>query len=318
MEATQEKLTDNNPHAVGLFHYHLNQFEEARPWLWRAYLKKPGRIEYIVRLMICYFPASIAKAVAGSRRKIWHEMWESSLRLPNQPSLFQSGISEMAEFLKISVDEARARCGQATRNLAEEWKVANPQTPQEIMGFYQQNTTYIADLIQERCKPFRFGGHHGVEAVLFAKEKGLKSVLDFGSGDGSCSILYASNGLETSSADVSKHLLDFVRFRFAKRGLKGNFYLLPDTKLPDEKFDVITAFDTLEHVAQPLETLQLLYNALNKNGYIILNTPFGCTENHPMHLPHNQKDFFNGVKKMGFRIKPFTIKEFFVFQKKSD
>lgn len=43
------------------------------------------------------------------------------------------------------------------------------------------------------------------------------------------------------------------------------------------KFDLITAFDVIEHLdkEEALNTLQLIYNALNENGQLIIQTPNG-------------------------------------------
>ncbi|MBI2069435.1 MAG: class I SAM-dependent methyltransferase [Elusimicrobia bacterium] len=315
MIAEQIQIPKASPYRVGRFYFHINEFDEARPWLKKAALQKPWKLERWTRLAISHLPRRMAAVLAGSRRRLWHQLWEEALKLPGYPTIYESALNEMSEYLKISKEEALRLCQQATTQMADEWKEAAPQSADQIMEFYRTNTTYIADLIHERSKPYEFGGHHAVEALLFALEKGAQSCLDFGSGDGSCGLLYAHHGLQASMADVSSHLLEFVRWRFAQRGLEGKFYLMPGKPLPEKEFDLITSFDTLEHVADPLTALNDLYRSLKPGGHLIANTPFGCTENHPMHLPHDRKKFIRGAKDMGFAVKSFRLREFYLFQK---
>ncbi len=301
---------------VGRFYFHLNEFDRARPWLRQAVRARPWRIDRLVRLVVSHLPARLAARLAGSRRKLWHRLWEEALTLPGHATAHDSAMAELAEYLGVSVEEAEARCWLAARRMADEWRAANPETPDGILRFYRETTSYIGDLVHERSKPFGFGGYHAVESVLLARARGFASVLDFGSGDGSCGVLYARNGLDTTVADVSPYLLAFVRRRFARRGLRGAFLLLPDEALPAGAFDLVTAFDTLEHVASPLDALAAIHRSLRPGGCLVANTPFGVTDIHPMHIPYDPAAFLRGARRMGFRVARFTLREFHLFEKR--
>jgi 2-polyprenyl-3-methyl-5-hydroxy-6-metoxy-1,4-benzoquinol methylase len=301
---------------VGRFYFHLNEFDKARPWLRQALRARPWRLERLARLAISYLPPRLASSLAGSRRKLWHRLWEDALTLPGFASAHDSAIAELAEYLGISADEAETRCRLAAHRLADEWRAADPKTDESILSFYQQSTSYIADLVHERSKAFGFGGYHAVEAVLLARARGVRSVLDFGGGDGSCGVLYAKTGFDTTVADVSRHLLEFARLRFARRGLLGHFLLLPDQALPERAFDLVTAFDTLEHVTDPLQALGAIHRSLTPGGYLLANTPFGQTEIHPMHIPYDRWAFLRGARTMGFGVERFALREFHLLRKR--
>jgi 2-polyprenyl-3-methyl-5-hydroxy-6-metoxy-1,4-benzoquinol methylase len=306
---------DVDAYQVGRFYFHLNEFDKARPWLLEAVRARPWRMDRLVRLTISHLPRGLAASLAGSRRKLWHRLWEDALTLPGFATAHDSAIAELAEYLGVSLEEAERRCRVAARQLAEEWRAVNPETDDDMLRFYRQSTTYIGDLVHERSKPYGFGGYHAVEAVRLGKARGLASVLDFGSGDGSCGVLYARHGFDTSVADVSPYLLDFARRRFARRSLAGTFLLLPDQALPERAFDLVTAFDTLEHVARPLEAVAAIHRSLRPGGYLVANTPFGQTEIHPMHIPYDRSAFLRGARDIGFRVTRFSLREFHLFQK---
>ena len=55
--------------------------------------------------------------------------------------------------------------------------------------------------------------------------------LDFGSGAGVTSQVFARAGYETTLADISTSLLDFARFRLSRRGAIARFIDLNEEKL---------------------------------------------------------------------------------------
>ncbi|CAA6805463.1 MAG: Putative methyltransferase associated with DUF414 [uncultured Sulfurovum sp.] len=82
----------------------------------------------------------------------------------------------------------------------------------------------------------------------------IKTVLEFGSGPGPVlSKLLEHRGLEVDIYDL---------------------YYAPIEVYASKKYDLITATEVFEHLAEPLEVLALLVKHTNMNGYIILMTKF--------------------------------------------
>jgi len=95
--------------------------------------------------------------------------------------------------------------------------------------------------------------------------------LDFGSGAGVTSQVFARAGYETTLADISTSLLDFARFRLSRRGAAPRFIDLNDEEIGTGRYDVITALDTLILVPDLADVVTGLHAALRPGGWLITN-----------------------------------------------
>ena len=77
-------------------------------------------------------------------------------------------------------------------------------------------------------------------------------------------------GFDGWGIDVSEYAATEAGKRLGKRILKGT---LKDAELPAESFDVVTAFQTLEHLPDPLENLRHMYALLVPGGMVMLVVP---------------------------------------------
>ena len=64
-----------------------------------------------------------------------------------------------------------------------------------------------------------------------------------------------------------------ARFDREQLGLEVFCGEVTDARFPDDSFDVVTMWDVLEHVRDPLRTLQEIYRILKPGGYLICSTP---------------------------------------------
>jgi len=69
--------------------------------------------------------------------------------------------------------------------------------------------------------------------------------------------------------------VDEDKIKYAKEnyGLDVQCRELMETKFPHDYFDVVTLFDSLEHMTEPLNTLKEISRILNQNGILLLSTP---------------------------------------------
>ncbi len=102
------------------------------------------------------------------------------------------------------------------------------------------------------------------------KKNEIKSILDFGCADGLfldfCK-KYFNSKTKLWGTDLSEDLLSQAR----KNG--WDVFPLGDTENIKMKFDLITLWDVIEHVEDPLEVMKMLKKLLTPKGRIFLETP---------------------------------------------
>lgn len=103
----------------------------------------------------------------------------------------------------------------------------------------------------------------------YPQKKYVSKVLDVGCGDGSFLDLMKKVGMETYGIDISPDMVKQITSRghYAFRGH------IEDAPFPKEKFDFIRFNHVLEHVYDPMITLQATYDFLQKDGIISIAVP---------------------------------------------
>ena len=93
------------------------------------------------------------------------------------------------------------------------------------------------------------------------------SLLDFGCGLGSTLSAGEKLGWDVMGIEMSRFCIDYCN--------ESGFNVLSDlSKIPlDQKFDIITLFDVIEHVPNPLDIFNALRARLNTNGVLIITCP---------------------------------------------
>jgi 2-polyprenyl-3-methyl-5-hydroxy-6-metoxy-1,4-benzoquinol methylase len=225
--------------------------------------------------------------------------WAESLTRLGHQSLYESMVAELAEYLREAPATVDAACAAGAEAVAEDWKarqLRKESPPNEVVEFYRTTKSYLFDLTTFNSE---YPHTATLEAlVAMARKRGLTQVLDFGSGIGSVGIFFAQNGMEVTLADVSEPLLEYVAWRFASRGLKVTLIDLNRIELPKNKFEVVTAFDVLEHLARPAETLRTLAASMKTGGLIALNVEEPDAR-FPQHIA-NYEEVFSSVGAAGF------------------
>jgi SAM-dependent methyltransferase len=94
--------------------------------------------------------------------------------------------------------------------------------------------------------------------------------LDVGCGHGGFVMLLSRAGFEASGLELSPWVVDFARKTFAVSVLRGP---LDEQDLGPGSLDVITLMDVLEHLPDPLATLQSALAALADDGFLVIQTP---------------------------------------------
>ncbi len=147
----------------------------------------------------------------------------------------------------------------------------NPRpTAEELINFYLSKT--------DRNKSYQKinGDRKNIEKLEnrlniieeFSENRG--KILDIGCSTGLFLKIARDTGWEVYGNDVDE---DKIKYAKENYGLDVQCRELTETKFPDDYFDVVTLFDSLEHMTEPLNTLKEISRILNRNGILLLSTP---------------------------------------------
>jgi 2-polyprenyl-3-methyl-5-hydroxy-6-metoxy-1,4-benzoquinol methylase len=196
--------------------------------------------------------------------------WDDALITPGQPDLKTSLLAELGRYTNTpDLAEVERRCRAAPGELAKEWDARVDTTNRKsVEAFYDQSKAEIYGLLwwhtlQEDDTPLSY-----VLAMEFARSKGGKSYLDFGSGVGSGALVFKRNGFDVTCADISSPMLAFCKYRLESRNWPGQFIDLRSESLAESAYDFITAMDVFEHLYDPADAIERLWRALKPGGHV--------------------------------------------------
>lgn len=96
-------------------------------------------------------------------------------------------------------------------------------------------------------------------------------LLEVGCGAGDFLIEARSRGFEVEGLEYSQHATEVACARLSCEGVRTGS--LDTADLPARRYDVIAAFDVIEHVRNPVQSLRRLHSGLVNDGLLVLVTP---------------------------------------------
>ena len=231
------------------------------------------------------------------------ERWRRALCLPGEDDPVESGLAELAAYFGIGREQARLAAAGAVAASRREWESAPRRTPAEVLAFYRATRSYIFEHVHWHATDLE--GNAGNVAILdHARRRGVRRYLDFGAGVGANALLFAAEGIAVTLADVSSTMLDFTRWRLARRGLAASFVDLNESELPAGGFDLVTAVDVLEHLAEPGREIARVAAALAPGGLLVYNDCTGPDPERPMHIVPSLYPVLRALRVNGLREAP--------------
>jgi len=115
-----------------------------------------------------------------------------------------------------------------------------------------------------------------IELVYYFNQKYKKNerkqikVLDYGCGVADYALSFGVFGYQITLSDIEGGVVEFAKWRFDKRNLKYDFVPVNENNMYPVfgQQDIIIAGEVLEHIREPLRTVQTFYNALPSGGYL--------------------------------------------------
>jgi GT2 family glycosyltransferase/ubiquinone/menaquinone biosynthesis C-methylase UbiE len=100
-----------------------------------------------------------------------------------------------------------------------------------------------------------------------------KKVLDVASGEGYGTYLLANHAFTIVGVDISIEAIAHAKEKYKKENLNYIQGSAADLQFPDETFDVVVSFETIEHLAEQAEMIAGIKRVLKKNGVLIISSP---------------------------------------------
>ena len=232
---------------------------------------------------------------------VYRQTWEQALLLERYKGLSESLLAELGSYMRCAdMAEIQRQCIHAVATLKAEWQAqVDPGDRQSIEQFYDASQATIYELMWwhtlcDDASPLAY-----ITALHFARQQGCRSYLDFGAGVGSGGILFARHGLEVTLADISSTLLGFSQWRLERRRLPAAYIDLKVCSLPRHTFDFVTAMDVFEHLVEPVETIERLWDALKPGGFLYARISAESDEDRPQHIVQDFEPTFARMQALG-------------------
>ncbi|MCB0965240.1 MAG: class I SAM-dependent methyltransferase [Ilumatobacter sp.] len=181
-------------------------------------------------------------------------------------------IDDLATYYGFDHREVVDRCIRWEAWSVEEWTDQERDSADGLTDFYRTTRSWSFDLLWFAYLQAELH-RYPVSAVIAADvgpPEGRRH-LDFGCGVGVTGQLFARSGFESEVADIATGMLDFARFRLERRGDHVRRIDLNDERLESDRYDVVTAIDTLVHIPDLERVLRDLHAAIRPGGLLFAN-----------------------------------------------
>jgi len=199
------------------------------------------------------------------------EIWRSVLAAgePGDPKV--AVVAELAEYFEIDRSEALERCVEYVAYSDAEWEDQDRSTADDLIDYWSRRSPIFGILMSHALQ---FTEEHPASSVDIAETLAGRApgrLLDYGVGPATSSMFFETLGWEVLGADVSATMLDFARWRAARRDSSCEFIDLRDDDPPVGEFDVVVALEVMAHVPDIPATLTQMRDSLRPGGILIFN-----------------------------------------------
>jgi GT2 family glycosyltransferase/acetyltransferase-like isoleucine patch superfamily enzyme/2-polyprenyl-3-methyl-5-hydroxy-6-metoxy-1,4-benzoquinol methylase/Flp pilus assembly protein TadD/glycosyltransferase involved in cell wall biosynthesis len=119
-----------------------------------------------------------------------------------------------------------------------------------------------------------------------------KQVLDVACGTGYGSDLLANTAHAVTGGDISSQAVEYSQKHYRRDNLKYETMDIRKIPYPENYFDVVVSFETLEHIVEGEQFLSEIIRLLNDEGVLVVSTPLGGPVGNPHHVAYYQSGTF--------------------------
>jgi GT2 family glycosyltransferase/acetyltransferase-like isoleucine patch superfamily enzyme/cytochrome c-type biogenesis protein CcmH/NrfG/glycosyltransferase involved in cell wall biosynthesis len=120
-----------------------------------------------------------------------------------------------------------------------------------------------------------------------------KRVLDVACGAGYGSDMLAETARQVVGGDISSETIAYCRDHYRRDNLSFEVLDIRNIPYPDQSFEMVNSFETLEHVAEGEKFLQEVTRLLTDDGMFVVSTPLGGPVGNPYHVAYYQSGTFS-------------------------
>jgi 2-polyprenyl-3-methyl-5-hydroxy-6-metoxy-1,4-benzoquinol methylase len=206
-------------------------------------------------------------------------------------------VQELMRFKKIKSEECYQRCVHGALNMCKAWtdrfgKDAKEEDLKEedVLEFYRSTDLYLYDLTW-----YWSHNRNTRDTIMNHWREKQERVLDFGCGIGDYGLAYAAENPKSAVDfyDINRENLAYVAHRINVREVqniieKGSCQIFNEAEgkvlmSQEERYDMIFAFDVLEHMKNPIEGAANIRRMLKRNGLLMAQVaPKGMFQ--PQHI----------------------------------
>lgn len=158
------------------------------------------------------------------------------------------------------------RCGQCS--LAY---IADPPTPDALAALYQGQGDYHSALLDPQSGTFAHIGKIAQRHLAFTRAWcPAGELIDIGCSTGMFLDAARRAGFSVSGTELSQASARFARDHFGLSVVEGDIHTV---SAQQQRYDVVTMFDVIEHVTDPARDMAAAWQMLKPGGMFILSTP---------------------------------------------
>lgn len=212
--------------------------------------------------------AGTTAAPSADPRTLWNDILTRGTGL--KPT--EAVIQELIAYSGLPEDEVRYTAANSQKITEQKWAEADRSTPEGLRAFYDSVTNWVFGTLSYHARQAEGDlAILPVDAATAVAGRRPGDHLDFGAGVSTAVLLFDRLGWRSTASDVAAPLLNFSRWRFQQNGVDAKLIDLKSEAIPQNSYDLITAFNTMAHVDDMAKTVRELHAALRPGGLLIFD-----------------------------------------------
>jgi len=118
-----------------------------------------------------------------------------------------------------------------------------------------------------------------------------REVLDVACGVGYGTALLAGTAAHVVGGDLDEEAISYARRRYARENAEYRVLDAASLPFPDDSFDTVCSFETIEHLARPEALVLEAARVLRRDGTFVVSTPRAERTTHEPTNPHHRVEF---------------------------